>query len=396
MPRTAANYSLTRSTLAVAIGIASLGIAYQASAFTAFENETNKFTISGRFAYSYDWNYQGTSKDTGLNNGGTRINLAYEHYFDNGWTGFARWEEGFDALFTTGENDDHFNRYTYVGVSNPTYGTLTIGRQDSLMYDYVDVFTDIPWNFTDYTAQSWMASDLKGGTRPSRSIKYSVDLGKFTVGAMYGTSYGHIKSGDPVYNVNNTDANGNLIATPGQDYGYKRKYFYEVGGQYRPGYDVTLGAVFHHAKFKAGDGETAINGNKSPSSNGWEMGANWTPGNWMVAALAGESRNHADFTGHTWRNYDTFLSYTWPKLLGPAGDLQGYAEYSYAEDRKEKENTIERSILGLASISFDGHVIVALEHMWMDDTGHRSAENGGGKYDLYDHDATTLFVRYNY
>ncbi|MGJ8514947.1 porin [Carnimonas bestiolae] len=381
MPRTAAYTSLTRSTLAVAIGFASLGVAYQASAFTAFENEDNKFVISGRIAYSYDWNYQGTSKDTGLNNGGSRINLAYEHYFDNGWTGFARWEEGLDPLFTTGENDAHFNRYRYLGASNPTYGTITYGRQDSLMYDYVDVFTDQPWNFTDYTAQAWMGSDLKGGTRPSRSLKYSVNIDKFTVGAMYGFSYGHVRSGGP---------------SSEQDYGYKRKYFYEIGGQYRPGYDVTLGAAFHHAKFKAGEGEPETNGNTSLSSNGWELGANWTPGNWVFSALGGESRNHADFSGHTWRNYDTFVAYTWPKLLGPAGDLQAYGEYSYAKDRKEKENTINRSILGVASISFSGHFIVALEHMWMDDTEHHTPADGGGKYDLYDHDATTLFVRYNY
>lgn len=380
MQRPLLTKNFKRSALAVAIGLASLGAIEHASAYTFIDTDTDKFSIGGRLAYDYQWHAGGGDKDKFLN-AGSRVNVVYEHKFFNGWTGGARWEEGFDPLFTTHEGDDHFNRYRYIYASNDTYGTFSVGAQDSVMYDFVDVFTDQPWDFTDYSSQSWMQGYGDGtrlnGARPANTGKYEVTLGDWKLGAMYGTSYKQSSEGA-------TGPNGSAL-----DGNIKRKYLAQAGVNYMPGYDVTLGAAYSHAKLEL----PGYSSDDDVSTNNWEGAVNWTPGNWFLSAVAGQSRNLVDLSGDTYNNYDLYASYTWPKLIMGKADLQLEGEYSRYQNKSNHNQKLDRKILEAATIWLDGTLIVALDHMWMDDTGDSI---NGGKAGLYAHDTTALFVRYNY
>ncbi|ANF59259.1 porin [Halotalea alkalilenta] len=389
MQRSAHRQIFKHSAIAVAVGLASMATVERAAAFTAFETPNNRFVINGRIAGSYDWNDGGSDEDN-FNNAGSRINLVYEHYFADDWTALARTEWGFDPFFQHGD-DNHTKRHLYVGLSNPTYGTVTVGKQYSVMYDLVDVYTDQPWLYTDYTSQTWMgyAGDWLGMQRPDRSIKYVVDVGDWTLGAMYGTSRGDIDS--DLVGVNGSE----LVYA---DRGAEREYFAQLAFNYRLGYDVTLFAGYNYARISE-SGYTASEGvvndtyEDDPNVNNWEVGFNWAPGNWYISALGGESRNliATDRQGgvmQSARNYDTFAGYTFPGALGEIGDLQLYGQYSYAKDN-DGDARMDRKIFGVAAITFNEQLIIALEHMIMDDKSDTGA-------DAYDNDVTGILVRYNY
>lgn len=347
----------------------------KAEAFTAFETPTDSLLISGRIAYDYQWNRSGTTDDR-FGNGGTRLNVAYQHKLSNGWILTGRWEEALDPLYTTHSGDAHFNRQRFVGVTFPEYGTLSFGRQNSLLYDFVDVYTDQPYFYGDYSEMSWSGSDLNGSVmRPSSTLKYVVTKGKWTLGAMYGWSRGTLHDHD----ITGADGEPQRI-----QYGSKRKDFVEVGAKFKPSHDVTLSAVYHYAHIKSLENNASY---PTPNANAWDLGASWTPGNWYLAAVGGRSRNvvaHNAVNNH----YGTYAQYTFPAVWGDGNDLLVYGLYDLRTDQRSAANK-DRRVIGTAARLFHRQFIVALEHVWNKD------KNSQGDH-IYHHDSTVLLARYNF
>ncbi|MGJ8526318.1 hypothetical protein LMG33818_002067 [Halomonadaceae bacterium LMG 33818] len=374
---------LKKGLLAAALGVTLLSTVDHASAYTLFDNGTDAFSISGRVAYDYEWHSGGGSKSH-MYNAGTRVNVVYQHKFANDWTVLGRWEEGVDPLFTTHKNDNHFNRYRFISVTHPDYGALSFGRQNSVLYDFADVYTDQPWDYTDYTSQAWMQGYGNGnslnGQRVDNALKYEVNLGKWSLGALYGTR------------VKSTPA-GATYAGRTLDGNIKRKYMAQVGANYKLTDDLTLGAAYDHAALQL----PASANHKKLKTNNWEVAINWTPGNWYLSSVMGKSRNLVDLSGDTYTNWDNYVSYTWPKLIAGAGDLQLEGEYSRYVNDSHRHNSVNRKILEAATIWLNNTLIVALDYMWLDDT-KGVVQNDGfthGK-DLFNHNTAALMVRYNF
>lgn len=377
--------TLKRSTMAIALGLAGLCVANEASAFVAYEDQANKFIISGSLRYGEEFNHNGGGSSKFFD-GGSRVNLVYEHAFKNNWTVMGRWEEGFDPLFTTHNGDNHSNHYKYIALSHPKWGTVSVGKQDDLMYQFVDVWTDQPWWYADYTETSYFGNEINGGTeRIPSTIKYINTVGKFTFGAMYGWSNGKVKND---YQLTEGDKGEIKSRNP---YGMKRKYMAQAGAQYAFTKQLTLGSVYNHTQMESANGESADT--KKTNVDAWNMGLNWTPGNWFLSAVGGYSKNgdiDINGDGHSYTHWGAFGAYTFKGLLGPAGDLQAYYDFNKKQQHGNGNNTVLRNIVGVASLSFNQHVIVALEHMFIGDA-HGNPEGLEGT-----HDSTTLFARYNF
>lgn len=345
-----------------------------AQAFTAFESPSDTLLISGRIAYAYQWNRSGTT-DNRFGNGGTRLNVVYEHTFANHWGLIARWEEGLDPLYTTSQGDSHYNRQRFFGVTHPVYGNLTAGRQTSLLYDFVDVVTDQPYFYGDYSEPSWSGNDINGSVmRPSHTLKYVVAHDGWTFGAMYGWSLGDINH----HLVDATTQEG----LEEQAYGRQRKEMVEVGARYRPGYNLSFSGVYHYARVNSADGNY-----RKPNANAYDIGIRWAPGNWFLSAVGGRSRNvvSANAVNNHW---GTFGQYTFPAVWGDGNDLLVYGLYDLRTDQRS-EATKDRRVIGSAARLFHRTFIVALEHVWLKD------KSTDGDH-IYHHDSTALMARYNF
>jgi predicted porin len=77
-----------------------------------------------------------------------------------------------------------FGRKAYVGIESK-FGTLTLGRQNNLMYDLMYQFDALSFN-PSYSAQSYDPA-LIG--RADNSARYSVGLGGFTLAGLYSTGF---------------------------------------------------------------------------------------------------------------------------------------------------------------------------------------------------------------
>ncbi|MGJ8514621.1 porin [Carnimonas bestiolae] len=360
--------------------LSALLVGAQTHAFTAFEDEDNKLIISGRIAYVYQWNAGGTSRNE-HGNAASRVNIVYERYLGNDVTVLARWEEGFDPFFSTSEGDNHKNRHKYFGISHPTYGTLTVGRQNTVLYDFVDVFTDQPWYYANYSEVVQQGNDFNGVMqRPSDTIKYEVGIDKWSLGALYGWSRGDIKH-DTHYSLNEA---GDELLEQHYSHGMKRKYIAQVGAQYHATKELTFGAGYHHGRVDAG--ETA--GYDEPNANAWNVGATWTPDHWVFSAVGGKTRNAVGID-KAYDHYAAFGGYTFANALGSWGDINVYYDYNLRKDQ-HSDDKLERHIVGVGAAIWEGRIDLALDHMWYKDRT-RDDQKAPNR-----HPSTALYARYNY
>jgi len=83
-----------------------------------------------------------------------------------------------------------YNAVGYAGLSSPTYGTLTFGRQNSLELDGVNAYDPMGGSYA-FSVIGWQGTAIGGGdtedARISTAIKYRVDVGNnlFRLGAIY-------------------------------------------------------------------------------------------------------------------------------------------------------------------------------------------------------------------
>lgn len=139
-----------------------------------YETPENRLIFSGRLSAFSSWT-EDIHDDHDPTNAGSRARLILEHNFGYGWSGLARTEWGFDPFFEGGE-DNHFKRQQYVGLTNNRYGTLLVGKQYSIWYSMVGVWTDYYWingtaaqgSFGGHTSDG----AFEGNGRPDRAVTY--------------------------------------------------------------------------------------------------------------------------------------------------------------------------------------------------------------------------------
>lgn len=105
-----------------------------------------------------------------------------------------------------------YNSQAYAGVSNSTFGTLTVGRQNSLILDGIRAYDpmggSIAFSVIGDSAKTAGIGDSEDA-RYTTAVRYAVNIGQFRVGALY--QFGG-------YNQDN-GSNGALEAQVGGDFG---------------------------------------------------------------------------------------------------------------------------------------------------------------------------------
>lgn len=114
------------------------------------------------------WGVKGT-EDLG---GGLQTIFRLENGF-NLWNG---------QMASTGTE---FNRMAYVGLSSNQYGAVTLGRQNTPLFDQLGNVYD-PLTVGNFDQDGWLPGALGYGLRTNNSIKYNGQFGGLNVEAMYG------------------------------------------------------------------------------------------------------------------------------------------------------------------------------------------------------------------
>lgn len=196
---------------------------------------------------------------------GTRLGFKGSEDLGNGTKAIFNLEGGFSLSNGTSQQGGRlFGRNASVGLSNKDLGTLTIGRQNTLAYDF-DLVTDV------YGFGSTLLSSYQGaltGLRFDNEVKYVNARGPFSIGLAYAfgnqtgdngknASYG-ISTG---YTMNALDLRAvyqrtkdTKDATPGTLAGQEQRLA-AVGGSYKIGEAQLFGQYF--------DNEFDVSGQKN-------------------------------------------------------------------------------------------------------------------------------------
>ncbi len=191
-----------------------------------------------------------------------------------------------------------FNSVAYGGVTSATYGTLTAGRQDSLMLEamreYDPMALSYAFSLMGYSG-TWSGSGSTQAARWDNSVKYVYQYGPVHAGAMYsdggedtgtlGTAYGFNAGAaykgfsiDGVYTRENNAVNLlgsendptivpnalDATVTDNEAWSIMGKYVYEFGGGFKdegPGSKLTFFAGYEHidqSNGSLGIGDTAF------------------------------------------------------------------------------------------------------------------------------------------
>jgi predicted porin len=141
------------------------------------------------------------------------VGLKGIEQFAPGWSFVFRFETGFDpyslrladgpksllennafTLANQSANNDSsragqiYNSQAYAGVSNNTFGTLTAGRQNSLVLDGVRTYDPMGGSYAFSVIGDSAKTAGVGDSEDARyttAVKYRVNIGQFRVGALY-------------------------------------------------------------------------------------------------------------------------------------------------------------------------------------------------------------------
>ncbi|WP_111745985.1 porin [Salinisphaera orenii] len=354
-------------------------MAQVASAVTLYGSPENRVILNGRLS-GYSVLGNGTNHDDrSFHNAGSRIRLGWEHNLFDGWTAIAMSSWGFDPLFKDGQ-DHHYRRQEYVALTNPRYGTLTLGKQYSIFYEMAGIFTDYYWA-TGAAAQGSFNgtgdTSFEGMGRPSRSLSYRNRIGDWSFGLMYQT--------DDDVQFNEADQEPLN--------GAKRDSTIQTAIQWHASDDLTFAGVYSHSDIKRSKGGSSYHNDIDAGL----LGLQWSPGNWYFGATAGQYNNlvrKGEFAGYDskgWvdeaRGYEIIAMYN-IKYNEIPGDVQVYGGLNRLEDRDSEARNVDR-LVGAAWLLFDHDLIFSVEQSFRGNSRNVDGESSA-------HNRTYLFARYNY
>ncbi|RQR27754.1 porin [Burkholderia sp. Bp9143] len=117
---------------------------------------------------------------------GSRWGIKGSEDLGSGLRTIFRLENGFNLWNgQLGSSNTLFNRLAYVGLSSNQYGTVTLGRQNTPLFDQLGNVYD-PLTVGNFDQDGWLPGALGYGLRSNNSIKYNGQFGNLNVEAMYG------------------------------------------------------------------------------------------------------------------------------------------------------------------------------------------------------------------
>ncbi|RAS19588.1 porin [Paraburkholderia bryophila] len=200
--------------LAMALAGAGIGAALCASAM-AQSSVTLYGIVDAGFTYTSNQKGSAAYQATGGNEQGTRWGMVGTEDLGGGNTAIFKLENGFNIeTGTASANGRMFGRQAWVGLSNPRWGTFTMGRQynaaqDSLAPLQIGASTSL----TQYALHPFDTDDLNNSFRTDNSVKYvTPTLAGFQGNAMYGFSNSTNFAANRSWSVGGTYAQGPLRA----------------------------------------------------------------------------------------------------------------------------------------------------------------------------------------
>lgn len=116
---------------------------------------------------------------------GSRWGLKGSEDLGSGLHAVFRLENGYNVWNgQLASSNTLFNRWATVGLASDRFGTVTLGRQNTPLFDQLgDVFD--PLTVANFDQDGWMPGALGYGLRSSNSVKYDGRIGGVNIKAMY-------------------------------------------------------------------------------------------------------------------------------------------------------------------------------------------------------------------
>lgn len=130
-----------------------------------------------------------TTSLTSGNQAGSRIGFKGSEKISDDLNVIFQLESGVDVSNGTGNASRLFDRASFVGLSSNTYGTLTAGRQDTLMMQWISRTS--PFGNSDFSAKR---VDPALSERSDGLFKYTNKFGDLHVGAEYSRNWDKTKN----------------------------------------------------------------------------------------------------------------------------------------------------------------------------------------------------------
>lgn len=114
---------------------------------------------------------------------GSRLGFKGKENLGSGTSALFKLETGFNLNNgTSAQNGGTFSRVATVGLSNEAYGTVNLGRQNTLAYDTL-IATDVYGVANNVSIAGYQSS--LSGLRWDNSVKYTNNLNDFNYGVQY-------------------------------------------------------------------------------------------------------------------------------------------------------------------------------------------------------------------
>jgi predicted porin len=175
---------------------------------------------------------------------GSRWGLKGNEDLGGGLSAVFRLENGFNLWNGQFASQNVlFNRMAYVGLSSNQYGAVTLGRQNTPLFDQLGDVYD-PLTVGNFDQDGWLPGALGYGLRENNSVKYNGQFGGLNVEGMY--SFGGVAGSTGANNMYGFTASY-VFAGLSLDAGYQQNSDAE-NNKFRV---VNLGAVYAFSTVKA-------------------------------------------------------------------------------------------------------------------------------------------------
>jgi predicted porin len=303
-------------------------------------------------------------------NGLTQSNVGFQirEPLGAGWSLIGQVETGFDPLFLTVANSvgsiaankgvplaqqtangdansqgKFYNSQGYAGVSSDTWGTLTFGRQDTLMADAVRAYDPMGSSYA-FSMLGFYGGFGGGGDTEDR---------KATTSVKYRVSYGNLHAG--VFGQFGGYADGN--ASKGQILG-------DVGADFNVGPGVfSTDVIGGHTR----DGVNLIMIGPTDSKSGFPI--NLTSNNQVLTAQLSDNTNVMVTAKYTMDKLRLYAGYEWIQFANPSDPTNSFTDIA-GTFICANCNTFNFTNINNASFSFKDKI---LQVVWT-----------GAKYDITD------------